>query len=574
MSKIVHSISSPHHTTQEQNFLYKMTSVILDHIANPGDNVWELLNSQDDTCKSVEIIALYPSCRCTVVAPFSSSSSSSPLQLPSSISVVTTFSPHGKAVDVIITPSHQCAQSIVLAQQYLARTIFVHSIPNKEFLNIRNLLVRASFIVEAQKSFSHPETTFVVGRQPSPTCPSLSFLNLTDSCLDVKFKEISTSFAHFLPQQRRLELIRSPSFASRLRCRFGLRREHDDGDDDEGMRMSNTSATSASSSAPVVSAAPLSYFMYDTRNTVKTVTTFPIAATPIQRLMPMLLTKLNKDLLLETDTETETRNDEPSQPNILSKNVRAVHFRGTLDGDMLITLIYDAPVIDEKRWREAALGMKLGEWVEIMGRSKGQVVSTSERRHVNEILKTKDGVCLQYEQPEGSFSNPNGRINEKCLDWLCDVVKRDIVIGSSSSSERSSMRKPQMNLLELYCGSGNHTMALSSCFHQIVAVELDQQLVNAAKRNAKTNHVENITFIRLHSEKFCRKILLKKNYQGIEFHAVLVDPPRSGLDELTLQCVSSYDHILYISCNPVPLLRDLTALATTHDVIRFAGTFN
>ena len=562
-----------------------MTSVILNHVVNPGDNVWELLNLQDDTCKSVEIISLYPSCRCTVVAPFSSSSSSSPLQLPSSISVVSTFSPHGKAVDVIITPSHQCAQSIVLAQQYLARTIYVHSIPNKEFLNIRNLLVRASFIVEAQKSFSHPETTFVVGRQPSPTCPSLSFLNLTDSCLDVKLKEISTSFAHFLPQQRRLELIRSPSFASRLRCRFGLRREDDDGDDDEGVRTSNTPATPATSAASAaVPAAPLSYFMFDTRNTVKTVTTFPIAATPIQRMMPMLLTELNKDLLLETDTETgtETKNDEPSQPNILSKNVRAVHFRGTLDGDMLITLIYDAPVIDEKRWREAALGMKLGEWVEIMGRSKGQVVSTSERRHVNEILKTKDGVCLKYEQPEGSFSNPNGRINEKCLDWLCDVVKRDIVIGSSSgsssgpgsSSERSSMREPQINLLELYCGSGNHTMALSSSFHQIVAVELDQQLVNAAKRNAKTNHVENITFIRLHSAKFCRKILLKKNYKGIEFHAVLVDPPRSGLDELTLQCVSLYDHILYISCNPVPLLRDLTALATTHDVIRFAGTFN
>ena len=148
----------------------------MDSVVNPGDSVWELLHHQDDACKSAKIVSVYPSCRCTVVAPFASSH---PPQVPSQISVVSTFSPCGKAVDVIITPGHQCAQSITLSQQYLARAIFVHSVPNENFLAIRNLLVRASFIVEAQKSFSHPETeTYLVGRRPAPTCPTLSQSNL------------------------------------------------------------------------------------------------------------------------------------------------------------------------------------------------------------------------------------------------------------------------------------------------------------------------------------------------------------------------------------------------------------
>ena len=128
----------------------------------------------------------------------------------------------------------------------------------------------------------------------------------------------------------------------------------------------------------------------------------------------------------------------------------------------------------------------------------------------------------------------------------------------------------ECNLLELYCGCGNHTMALADSFHHIVAVELDEKLVNAAKHNATMNNINNTSFVRLHSDKFCRKVLAKKEYKGMSFHAVLVDPPRSGLDPLTLECVQLYDHVLYISCNPIPLRRDLQILSQTHDIVRFA----
>jgi tRNA (uracil-5-)-methyltransferase len=50
----------------------------------------------------------------------------------------------------------------------------------------------------------------------------------------------------------------------------------------------------------------------------------------------------------------------------------------------------------------------------------------------------------------------------------------------------------------------------------------------------------------------------------------LVDPPRSGLDALTVKQVSEYENIIYISCNPETLKENLQNLTQTHDIKRFA----
>lgn len=52
--------------------------------------------------------------------------------------------------------------------------------------------------------------------------------------------------------------------------------------------------------------------------------------------------------------------------------------------------------------------------------------------------------------------------------------------------------------------------------------------------------------------------------------AVFVDPPRAGIDPLTLALVSKFDHIMYVSCNPETLRDNLKALLQTHSIARFA----
>ena len=55
-----------------------------------------------------------------------------------------------------------------------------------------------------------------------------------------------------------------------------------------------------------------------------------------------------------------------------------------------------------------------------------------------------------------------------------------------------------------------------------------------------------------------------------DFSTVFVDPPRAGLDEATIRLVRRFDHIIYVSCNPETLARDLATLTQTHAVLSAA----
>ena len=107
-------------------------------------------------------------------------------------------------------------------------------------------------------------------------------------------------------------------------------------------------------------------------------------------------------------------------------------------------------------------------------------------------------------------------------------------------------------------------------FNMILAVELDVKLVQAAKQNAALNGIDNAEFMQLHSHKFCANFVRRRSWKEIKFDIVLVDPPRAGLDAVTLHCIQGFPHILYISCSPESLERDLKILTHTYRVHKFA----
>ena len=103
-------------------------------------------------------------------------------------------------------------------------------------------------------------------------------------------------------------------------------------------------------------------------------------------------------------------------------------------------------------------------------------------------------------------------------------------------------------------------------------------MFHAALQNCELNAVENITFARLASEEMTEALQGVREFtrlKGIDlksydFSTVLVDPPRAGLDEGTIGLISDIEHILYISCNPETLARDLETLTQTHEVVEAA----
>jgi tRNA (uracil-5-)-methyltransferase len=111
---------------------------------------------------------------------------------------------------------------------------------------------------------------------------------------------------------------------------------------------------------------------------------------------------------------------------------------------------------------------------------------------------------------------------------------------------------------------------LSEFAKHIVAVELNRLLCHAADCNLSLNGISNVTIVPCDSEKFAKRILQNRSYisrDGTKHHfgGVLVDPPRAGLDPSTRRLIAGYDNIIYISCNPEALSRDLVEVMKVFD---------
>lgn len=287
------------------------------------------------------------------------------------------------------------------------------------------------------------------------------------------------------------------------------------------------------------------YAMFDSvdKKKVLEVKDFPVASQLINRLMTELLEELQGN-------------------ELLSKRLFQVEFLTTLSGDALITLIYHKKL--EEAWQQEAerLQDKLG--FPIIGRSRKQKL-VLERDWVNETLEV-DGQQYYYRQIEGGFTQPNGGMNQQMLSFARTCAK-----------ELVAEQGPH-DLVELYCGNGNFSVALANCFNQVLATEISKTSVHAAQINIKDNDINNLVIARLSSEEFVQALRGERQFtrlQGVDlstynFQTILVDPPRAGLDEESVKQVQQYRNIIYISCNPDTLAANLETLSQTHNIKRFA----
>ncbi|MEY2632951.1 MAG: tRNA (uracil-5-)-methyltransferase [Pseudomonadota bacterium] len=266
---------------------------------------------------------------------------------------------------------------------------------------------------------------------------------------------------------------------------------------------------------------------------------FPIACPPIHAAMPRLRALLQ---------------DSPA----LKKRLFQVEFLATLSGELLIVLVYHREL--DAAWEVAARELAAALGAQIIGRSRKQKI-VLERDWLLEEFEL-GGRRLRYQQIEGSFTQPNGGMNRQMLGWAC---RQAAGLGG--------------DLLELYCGNGNFTLALAPHFRQVLATEVSKTSVAAANYNLEANGVSNITLVRMASDEISGALAKVREYrrmQGVNlddyaFSTLFVDPPRSGLDDATLDLARGFRHILYISCNPETLRSNLAALAPTHRITAAAA---
>jgi tRNA (uracil-5-)-methyltransferase len=241
----------------------------------------------------------------------------------------------------------------------------------------------------------------------------------------------------------------------------------------------------------------------------------------------------------------------------LRRRLFQVEFLATLDGETLLTLIYHRRL--DALWEESARSLQSLLGVRIVGRSRGQRV-VLDQDWITERLAVGD-LVLEYRQPEGCFTQPNAGVNRAMLGWAKDSCSADAG-----------------DLLELYCGIGNFTVALAPHFRRVLATEIGSSAIAAARHNLEANGISNTFLARLSSAEAAAAIAGERPFrrlagfdlEGFEPATLLVDPPRAGLDAATLEFARRFARIVYISCNPGTLHANLNALGNAYRIERFA----
>lgn len=149
---------------------------------------------------------------------------------------------------------------------------------------------------------------------------------------------------------------------------------------------------------------------------------------------------------------------------------------------------------------------------------------------------------LKFEVSPKSFFQVNYQMAEKLYNYVLDNIE-----------------EPR-TALDLYCGTGTITSIISKKCSKVIGIEIIKEAVENANKSKELNNIKNIEFI-------CGKVEdLIDNIKELEL--LVMDPPRSGSDRKTLKFICNIlpKKIIYISCNPVTLVRDLKQLDSYYNI--------
>ncbi|MEN1759176.1 23S rRNA (uracil(1939)-C(5))-methyltransferase RlmD [Anoxynatronum sibiricum] len=113
-------------------------------------------------------------------------------------------------------------------------------------------------------------------------------------------------------------------------------------------------------------------------------------------------------------------------------------------------------------------------------------------------------------------------------------------------------------VMDLYCGIGTISLFLAQKARKVIGIESVEPAVEDARANAHLNHISNVEFMAGPAENWMPQLA----QSGIQPEVIVVDPPRKGCDEVVLLAMIQMnpDRIVYVSCNPATLARDLRIL--------------
>ena len=159
----------------------------------------------------------------------------------------------------------------------------------------------------------------------------------------------------------------------------------------------------------------------------------------------------------------------------------------------------------------------------------------------------------------------NGKINDNIGDLVFEIsplsffqvnpVQTEVLYNKALEYANLGVND---TVFDIYCGIGTISLFLAQKAKKVYGIEIVEEAIKDAKRNAQLNKLDNVEFYVGKAE----EIVPKLYKQGKRANVVVVDPPRKGCDEKVLDTIVSMqpNRVVYVSCNPSTLARDLNYL--------------
>ena len=175
------------------------------------------------------------------------------------------------------------------------------------------------------------------------------------------------------------------------------------------------------------------------------------------------------------------------------------------------------------------------------------------------VNKAKTNVILGK---ENKVIYGNGKINDYIGDLVFEISPLSFFQVNPVQTEvlynkalEYAELKENDTVFDIYCGIGSISLFLAQKATKVYGIEIVEDAIKDAKINAKLNNLNNVEFYVGKAE----EVVPKMYSEGKTANVVVVDPPRKGCDEKVLDTIVSMkpDRVVYVSCNPSTLARDL-----------------
>ncbi len=219
---------------------------------------------------------------------------------------------------------------------------------------------------------------------------------------------------------------------------------------------------------------------------------------------------------------------------------------GHVSGEIMVVLVLGSPIMPSKNNFVKALRKLYPEITTV-------VVNVNDRG-TSMVLGDKEQVLYGKGYIEDELCGRKFRISPKSF-YQVNPVQTEKLYNKAMCYAGLTGKEV---LVDAYCGTGTIGIIAADKAGKVIGVELNGDAVRDARNNARMNRISNIEFYQNDAGKF----LVEMAEQKAEVDVVMMDPPRSGSTEAFLDAVATIKpkRVVYVSCNPDTLVRDLKYL--------------